>query len=78
MGISEVQDFQTCVLRPNIKIPVFKVRPYLNLLMKPRIFFRFSGEKNIVLCILKGKMPFKMHKIIYIFFPEKKMCAYPT
>ena len=54
------------------KIPVFMVtRPYLDLLVKPRIFFRFSG-KNIVLCIKKGKMPFKMHKIIY-FFPEKKM-----
>ena len=43
--------------------------PYLNLLVKPRIcIFRFSG-KNITLCILKGEMPFKMHKII---FPEKK------
>ena len=38
---------------------------YLNLLVKPRIFFRFSG-KNIILCILKGKMPFKMHKIIFL------------
>ena len=26
--------------------------------------FRFSG-KYIILCILKGKLPFKMHKIIY-------------
>ena len=34
---------------------------YLNLLVKPRIFFRFSG-KNIILCILKG----------FLFFPEKK------
>ena len=49
---------------------MFRVtRPCLNLLMKPRIFFMFSG-KNIILCILKGKMPFKMHKSIY-FFPEK-------
>ena len=36
----------------------------------------------MILCILKGKMPFKMQKIIYIF-PEKKIieknvCAYPT
>ena len=30
----------------------------------------------MILCILKGKMPFKMHKII--FFREKKKCAYPT
>ena len=34
--------------------------------------------KNIILCILKGKMPFKKHKIIF-FFPElkKKICV-PT
>ena len=56
-------------IRPNKKIPAV-ARPYLNLLVKPRIFFRFSG-KNIILCILKGKMPIKMHKII--FFPEKKI-----
>ena len=29
-------------VRPNVKIPVFRVtQPYLNLLVKPRIFFRF-------------------------------------
>ena len=35
-------------LGPNKKkIPVFRVtRPYLNLLVKPRIFFSFSG-KNV-------------------------------
>ena len=55
----------------NKKIPVFRVaQPNLNLLVKPRIFLRFS-EKNIILCILKGKMPFKMHKII--FFSRKKI-----
>ena len=37
----------------------------------------FSGflEKNIILCILKGEMPFKMHKLL--FFPEKYLCV-PT
>ena len=65
-------------IRPNKKIPVFRVtQPYLNLLVKPKSFFRFSG-KNIILRILNGKMPFKMH----FFFPETKdnikMCAYPT
>ena len=42
--------------------------------MKPRIFSGFL-EKSINLCILKGKLPFKMH---HIFFPEieKNMCAY--
>ena len=45
------------------KVPVFRVtQSYLNLLVKQRIFFRFSGE-NIILWILKGEMPFKMHKI---------------
>ena len=44
---------------------MFRVaRPYLNLLVNPKVLFRFSG-KNITLCILKGKMPFKMHKIIF-------------
>ena len=58
-----------------IKIPVFRVtRPYLNLLVKNRIYYRFSG-KIIILCVLKGKMPFKMHKNIY-FFPEKKVKKY--
>ena len=33
-------------------------------------FFRFS-KKYIILCILKGEVSFKMHKII--FFPEKKI-----
>ena len=60
------------VFRPNKKIPVFRVIPlYLNLLVKPRIFSGFL-EKNIILCILKGKMSFKMHKIIF-FFPEKRI-----
>ena len=30
----------------------------------------------MILCILKGIMPFKMHKIVYFF--QKKMWAYPT
>ena len=33
-------------VRPNKKIPVFRVaQPYLNLLVKPRFIFRFSGKK---------------------------------
>ena len=64
------------VLSNNVmqKIPVFRLtRPYLNVLVKPRIFSGFL-EKYIILCILKGKMPFKMHKIS--FFPEKKIEKY--
>ena len=44
----------------------------LNLLVKPRIFFRFSG-KNVILCILIGKMPFKMHKITFFSRIKKKI-----
>ena len=34
-------------VRPNTKKPVFRVtRPYLNLLVKPRSFFRFSEKKK--------------------------------
>ena len=69
----------TITLRPNIKHPVLRVaRHYIHLLVKPRICFRFSGKK---IRILKGKMPFKMHKIIYFFQKKKKkknMCAFPT
>ena len=45
-------------------------RSYLNLLVKPR-FFSGLLDKNIILCILKGQMPFKMHKIIFFF--QKKI-----
>ena len=49
------------------KIPVFKeTRPYLNLLN-----FDFFFKKNKILCILKGKMLFKMHKIILLFQIKK-------
>ena len=52
---------------PNKRMPVYRVtQPYLNLVVKPRIFSGFL-EKYIILCILKREMSFKMHKIIYIF-----------
>ena len=61
-----------------IKIPVFRVtRPYLNLLMKPRISFRLSGQKYN---FMHFERPFKMHQ--NHIFPEKiikkNVCAYPT
>ena len=50
------------------------IQLYLNLLVKPRIFSGFL--ENIIVCILKGEMPFKMH---IIFFLEKKnVCVYHT
>ena len=65
------QVLSICRDKAKKKVPVFRVtRPYQNLLVKPRIVFRFS-EKYIILCILKGEMPLKMHKII--FLPEKKI-----
>ena len=71
-----------CVFRPNQKnMYMFRVtRPYLNLLVKPIIFFRFSG-KNIILCILNGEIPFKIYKIISFArkkIVKKNMQAYPT
>ena len=43
-----------------IKIPVFRVtRLYLKLLVKPRIFFRFSGIYILFYAFLKGKNAFQ-------------------
>ena len=56
---------------------MFRVtQPYSNFLVKPRIFFRFSG-KNIILCILKGEMPYIMHLYFSRKKTIKKMCV-PT
>ena len=38
------------------------------------IFF-FLLEKNTILCVLKGILPFKMHKIIYFF--SRKLEKFP-
>ena len=55
------------------KNPVFSVtQPDLNLLVKPRIFSGFL-KKYIIVCILKGEMPFKMHKML--FSSRKKICV---
>ena len=46
-------------IRPNKKIPVFRVtRPYLNFLVKPRFLLGFL-DKIIILCILKGENAFQ-------------------
>ena len=57
-------------IRPDKKISVFpvtgpKILGRVGTLSFSIIFFL---EKNKNLCILKGSLPFKMHKIIY--FPE--------
>ena len=49
------------------EISVFRV-PGLEILDRVHIFFYyFFLEKIIILCILKGILPFKMHKIIFFF-----------
>ena len=67
--------------RPNKKICVIWVT---GLKISDRVgthFFLilfFLEKKYIILCILKGKMPFKMHKII--FFPKnlKKILGFTS
>ena len=61
-------------LRRNKKISVFRVKS-LKVLGRAHIFFLFFFlEKYIILGILKGngKMPFKMHKIIYFSTNSEK------
>ena len=55
-------------LRPNKKISVFRVTVLKILGTIGHIFLLtiFFLKKNIILCILKGISPFKMHKIILI------------
>ena len=61
--------------RPNKKINVFRVTSLKILGRVGTHIFRigthnfFFWKKNIILCILKGISPFKMHKII--FFSNK-------
>ena len=45
-------------------------RPYLNLLVKPKICPGFLEKYNFMHFERRGEMPFKMNKVI--FFPGKK------
>ena len=56
------------VIRPNEKISVFQVKG-LKILdsVVTHIFLLLFFWKKIMLCILKGISPFKMHKIICFF-----------
>ena len=65
------------MVRPNKKISVFRVTG-LKILMHIFFLIIFFSGKKIILCILKGELPFKMHKII--FFPEnlKKFWVSPV
>ena len=68
--VSHLILFYILTIRPNKK-QLFSV-PDPTLIYWWNLEF-FSGflEENIILCILKGETPFKMHKTIY-------MCTYPT
>ena len=60
------------LIRPNKKIFAFRVaQPYLNIQCTGETLNSFQDfwKKYIISCILKGKMPLKMHTIK--FFPEK-------
>ena len=68
--------FQNFQLRPNKKINMFRITglKILGRVGTHIYFFNyfFSGKKNIILGILKGNLPFKMHKIIFFQIkPEK-------
>ena len=55
------------LLRPNKNISVFRVTGLKTIGSVGTHVFNFFFGKNIILCILKGILPFKMYKIIYIF-----------
>ena len=55
------------LVRPRKKVSVFQVTG-LKILGRVGIHIFFLEKNNTILCILKGEMPFKMHKIV--FFPE--------
>ena len=60
-------------IRPNKKMPVLRVtRPYLNLLVKPRSFFRFSGKNRIYIFFKKKKIK-KIVCLPYLKFPEPSL-----
>ena len=64
-------------VRPNKKIPVFRVtRPYQNLLVKPRFFSGFLGKKYNF-----NAYVFQNNKIIFCSPPpleKKNVCPLPT
>ena len=70
-------------IRPNKKISVFRVTglKILGRVGRHTYYFLifFSWKKIIILCILKGILPFKMHKIIFFSRkPEKIYLVSPV
>ena len=62
---------RTCDPGPNKKLSMFRVTGRVGTLF-------FFLEKNIILCILKGILPFKMHKIIYFSENLKKFLGFTS
>ena len=62
------------------KISVFRVTGMKSLgKVGTHVFFNnFFLEKYIILCILKGNMPFKMHKIIFFLENLKKYLGFTS
>ena len=69
-----LQKAKVLSIRPNKKRCVFLVTGLKILGMVGTHFF---SKKNIVLCILKGISPFKMHKIIFFSENLKKFYVSP-
>ena len=66
-------------VRPNKEISVFRVTGLKILVRVGTQFFLNSSfflEKNIILCSLKGEMPFKMHKKIFFSENLKKFLGF--
>ena len=65
---------------PNKKISVFRVMGLKILGRVGTKFFLiiFFLENNIILCILKGISPFKMHKIIFFLDNLKKNLGFTS
>ena len=64
----DYSEFIVCNLRSNKKIHVFRVtRPYLNILVKPRMFFRFSEKKNYNFMHFERRISECISYIFYIF-----------
>ena len=57
------------------KIGVFRVTG-LKILGRVGTHMFFLEKKNIILCILKGNSPFKMHKIIFFSIKPEKNCRF--
>ena len=66
-------------INPNKNVSLFRVMG-LKILGRvgTHIFFILFCRKNIILCILKGILPFKMHKNIFFSDNMKKILGFTS